>query len=224
MTGRAGTTPPAPPSQVLVLRFSAAPKGPKQESPGGGNPACGVGPGDPIRMKIHPALKGRNKILDHLTTNCSAPSGRCYSQHRIQFPGQCPGLVCRCPFGARFKKRNIKSFLAGPRVVIPLRIEAGEIRSCALGEPALEIARDRFRTASSQRLASLVGSSSSRRIDSAAFPCLPARYPTNISSFVVIGSATPPVEARGRLPTRPPTPARGTSYYPGKKVPHAAAY
>ena len=48
-----------------VLRFSAAPKGPKQESPGGGNPACGVGPGDPIRMRIRPALKGRNKILDH---------------------------------------------------------------------------------------------------------------------------------------------------------------
>ena len=54
-----------PTPAILVLRFSAAPKGPKQESPGGGNPACGVGPGDPIRMKIHPALKGRNKILDH---------------------------------------------------------------------------------------------------------------------------------------------------------------
>ncbi len=54
-----------PPLRILVLRFSAAPKGPKQESPGGGNPACGVGPGDPIRMRIRPALKGRNKILDH---------------------------------------------------------------------------------------------------------------------------------------------------------------
>src|SRR5271157_4514801 len=41
-----------------VLRSSAAPKGPKQESPG-------QSPGDPIRMRIHPALKGRNKILDH---------------------------------------------------------------------------------------------------------------------------------------------------------------
>src|SRR5271157_4142093 len=58
VTGRAGTTPPAPPSQVLKLRFSAAPKGPKQESPG-------HRPGDPIRMRIRPALKGRNKILDH---------------------------------------------------------------------------------------------------------------------------------------------------------------
>jgi hypothetical protein len=57
--------PPAPPFAILVLRFSAAPKGPKQASPGGGNPACGVGPGDLIRMKIRPALKGRNKILDH---------------------------------------------------------------------------------------------------------------------------------------------------------------
>src|SRR5208337_3023096 len=57
-------TPPTPPSAILKLRFSAAPKGPKQESPGGGNPACGVGPGDPIRMRIRPALKGRNKILD----------------------------------------------------------------------------------------------------------------------------------------------------------------
>ena len=47
------------------VALSAAPKGPKQESPGGGNPACGVGPGDLIRMKIRPALKGRNKILDH---------------------------------------------------------------------------------------------------------------------------------------------------------------
>ena len=47
-----------PPSQVLVLRFSAAPKGPKQESPG-------QRPGDLIRMKIPPALNGRNKILDH---------------------------------------------------------------------------------------------------------------------------------------------------------------
>ena len=43
---------------LLVLRFSAAPKGPKQESPG-------QRPGDPIRMRIRPALKGRNKILDH---------------------------------------------------------------------------------------------------------------------------------------------------------------
>ncbi len=43
---------------VLVLRFSAAPKGPKQESPG-------QRPGDLIRMKIRLALKGRNKILDH---------------------------------------------------------------------------------------------------------------------------------------------------------------
>ena|SRR5271165_2461526 len=67
-----------------VLRFSAAPKGPKQESPGGGNPACGVGPGDPIRMRIRPALKGRNKILDHnsisqggtLGWHVTAPSGR----------------------------------------------------------------------------------------------------------------------------------------------------
>ena len=46
------------PLEVLVLRFSAAPKGPKQESPG-------QRPGDLIRMKIPPALKGRNKILDH---------------------------------------------------------------------------------------------------------------------------------------------------------------
>ncbi len=51
--------------RLLKLRFSAAPKGPKQENPGGGNPACGVGPGDPIRMRIRAALKGRNKILDH---------------------------------------------------------------------------------------------------------------------------------------------------------------
>ncbi len=54
-----------PLSALLVLRLSAAPKGPKRESPGGGNPACGVGPGDPIRMRIRPALKGRNTILDH---------------------------------------------------------------------------------------------------------------------------------------------------------------
>ncbi len=57
---------PRPCWVVLVLRVSAAPKGPKQASPGGGNPACGVGPGDLIRMKIRPALKGRNKILDHI--------------------------------------------------------------------------------------------------------------------------------------------------------------
>jgi hypothetical protein len=44
--------------QVLKLRFSAAPKGLKQESPG-------QRPGDSIRMRIRPALKGRNKILDH---------------------------------------------------------------------------------------------------------------------------------------------------------------
>ncbi len=43
---------------VLELRFSVAPKGPKQESPG-------QSPGDSIRMKIRPALKGRNKILVH---------------------------------------------------------------------------------------------------------------------------------------------------------------
>src|SRR5208337_2285242 len=47
-----------PCEQLLVLGFSAAPKGPKQESPG-------QRPGDPIRMTIRPALKGRNKILDH---------------------------------------------------------------------------------------------------------------------------------------------------------------
>ncbi len=41
----------------LNLRFSAAPKGPKQESPG-------QRPGDPVRMRIRPALKGRNEILD----------------------------------------------------------------------------------------------------------------------------------------------------------------
>ncbi len=43
---------------VLELRFSVAPKGPKQESPG-------QRPGLSIRMRIHPALKGRNKILVH---------------------------------------------------------------------------------------------------------------------------------------------------------------
>ena len=50
--------PPYPPFAILKLPFSAAPKGPKQESPG----QC---PGDPIRMRIRSALKGRNKILDH---------------------------------------------------------------------------------------------------------------------------------------------------------------
>src|SRR5271157_2938376 len=44
---RRGSHPPYPPFAILKLRFSADPKGPKQESPGGGNPACGVGPGDP---------------------------------------------------------------------------------------------------------------------------------------------------------------------------------
>jgi hypothetical protein len=74
-----------------MLHFSAAPKGPKEESPG----QC---PGDSIRMRIRPALKGRNKILGHtpvvplqgvailntqsssqgvaLGWHCSAPSGR----------------------------------------------------------------------------------------------------------------------------------------------------
>jgi len=41
--------------RVLALRFSPAP-GPKQESPSGGNPACGVGPGDPIRMGVRRVL------------------------------------------------------------------------------------------------------------------------------------------------------------------------
>ena len=52
----------SPPCEVLVLRVSAAPMGPKQASPG-------QRPGDLIRMKIRPALKalkGRNKILDHI--------------------------------------------------------------------------------------------------------------------------------------------------------------
>jgi hypothetical protein len=100
---RRGSHPPYPPFAILKLRFSAAPKGPKQESPG-------QRPGDPIRMRIRPALKGRNKILDQ---DLFCPSGRCYSQHPIQFPGRRPGLQCRCPYGARFKKRNFKTSQGG---------------------------------------------------------------------------------------------------------------
>ena len=48
-----------------MLRYSAAPKGPKQESPGGGSPGRGVGPGDEVRTRITLALKGRKKIPAH---------------------------------------------------------------------------------------------------------------------------------------------------------------
>ena len=102
---KAPASPPYPLFAVLVLRFSAAPKGPKQESPG-------QRPGDPIRnpirMRIRPALKGRNKILDHKPVLPLQGVAILFSQHSIQFPGRCPGLACRRPFGARFKKRNFK--------------------------------------------------------------------------------------------------------------------
>ena len=41
-----------PEAQVLMLCCSSALKGPKQESPGGGNPVRGVGPGVPMRMSV----------------------------------------------------------------------------------------------------------------------------------------------------------------------------
>ncbi len=65
-------------------------------------------------MKIRPALKGRNKILDHKPVlPLQGVAILNYSQHAIRFPGRCPGLACRCPFGARFKKRNFKNCFAG---------------------------------------------------------------------------------------------------------------
>jgi len=56
-----------PPCELLGVALFFCPEGAEtgKESPGGGNPACGVGPGDSIRMRIRQALKGRNKILDH---------------------------------------------------------------------------------------------------------------------------------------------------------------
>src|SRR5208337_4439185 len=63
-----------------------------------------------------PPRRGRNrKAQGNALGIRSAPSGRCYSQHPIQFPGRRPGLECRCPFGARFKKRNFKIRKGGKR-------------------------------------------------------------------------------------------------------------
>src|SRR5208283_2050223 len=120
---------PIPGNELLKLRFSAAPKGPKQESPGGGNPACGVGPGDSMRMSIHPALKGRNKTRVHtlvvpfqgvaiLTTRYSsqdvalgwhvaAPSGR--DARSVTPKGVSPGVrpgTCREAIQKALKGRN----------------------------------------------------------------------------------------------------------------------
>ena len=78
-------------------------------------------------------------------------------------------------------------------------------------EPGLKRARDRDRTSVSQRLASLPGSSSSSLTRSTASPCLPARYPTMVSSFVFIGSTNPREGVRGRSPTCRPTARQGLS-------------
>jgi hypothetical protein len=61
------------------------------------------------------------------------------------------------------------------RGVARLRIKRDETGSDISGSSAPKTPRDRHRTASKQRLASLVGSSSSRRIDSGASPFRPAR-------------------------------------------------
>ena len=84
------------------MTFLFAPKGPKQSSPGGGNPACGVGPGN-LGTTLLRALKGRNGGDITRTFACTALSGLAVganSPSLLPFPGRCPGLICLGPFGA----------------------------------------------------------------------------------------------------------------------------
>ncbi len=81
------------------MTFLFAPKGPKQSSPGGGNPACGVGPGN-LGTTLLRALKGRNGGDITRTFACTALSGLRWVETPLPFPGRCPGLICLGPFGA----------------------------------------------------------------------------------------------------------------------------
>jgi len=109
-----------------VLRFSAAPKGPKQESPGGGNPACGVGPGDPIRMRIRPALKGRNKILDQ---DLFCPFKALLFSTPDPIPRAAPWAGMSLPLRGEIQEAQLQNFARGGKGLLP-PCEGG--RHCSL--------------------------------------------------------------------------------------------
>jgi hypothetical protein len=61
-------------------------------------------------MKIPPALKGRNKILDH------KPVLPLQGVVILNTRSDSQGGALGCPFGARFKKRNFKTIPRGSRL------------------------------------------------------------------------------------------------------------
>ena len=129
------------------------------------------------------------------------PQERSYGQQHRQRGGQCARHERRQPPATAWprlgRERGNRGRPAARRLPERTRTEQG--------------GTNLDRTSVSQRLASLPGSSSSSLTRSTASSCLPARYPTMVSSFVFIGSTNPQEGARGRSPTCRPTARQGPS-------------
>ncbi len=94
------------------MTFLFAPKGPKQSSPGGGNPACGVGPGN-LGTTLLRALKGRNGGDITRTFTCTALSGLAVGGNSPSLPRALPWADLSWPlrgvvFPRRFSHRRFE--------------------------------------------------------------------------------------------------------------------